>query len=50
MDFVTFVYLYLSITAGLIFILLFGEAPQFSRTPLPWVHYLVTVGWAEALE
>jgi hypothetical protein len=50
MEFTTFVYAYFGVTAILVFILLFGEAPQLRKTPLPHLHWAVTVGWAVALE
>jgi hypothetical protein len=50
MDFVHFVLLYFSCTAGLVFVLLFGEAPAFSRTPVAKAHWLLTRGWVEAVE
>jgi hypothetical protein len=41
---------YLLITAGLIFVLLFGEAPWAAGTPLATASWLVREAWVDALE
>jgi hypothetical protein len=51
MELLTFVILYFSATACLVFVLLFGEAPLFARTPpVAQLHWLLTQGWVEGIE
>ncbi|KAI8474146.1 MAG: zf-DHHC-domain-containing protein [Monoraphidium minutum] len=50
MEFLTFLLAYFGGTACLVFVLLFGEAPMFARTPVATAHWMLTRGWAEALE
>jgi hypothetical protein len=50
MDFVNFVYLYLGLTALLVFVLLFGDSPVFQRTPVSYAKWLLTEAWVLALE
>jgi hypothetical protein len=49
-DFLTFVYLYLSFTAFLIFVLLFGDAPWAQGTPLSFCRWIISEAWVDALE
>lgn len=50
MDFLVFVYAYLCVTAFLIFVLLFGDAPWASGTPLSFSRWLITEAWVDGLE
>lgn len=49
-DFLTFVYAYLSLTAFIIFVLLFGDAPWAQGTPLSFSRWLISEAWVDALE
>jgi hypothetical protein len=44
MEFITFTALYLGLTAALVFIMLFGESPLFTDTPIASLHWLITQG------
>ena len=44
MEFLTFTIFYLGITAALVFIMLFGESPLFTDTPIASLHWLITQG------
>lgn len=50
MDLISFGAWYLGATAGLLFILLFGESPFFQGTPVEKLHWLVTSGWIEGAQ
>ncbi|KAF6257181.1 DHHC palmitoyltransferase-domain-containing protein [Scenedesmus sp. NREL 46B-D3] len=50
MDLANFVYLYLGLTALLLFVLLFGDYPAFQGTPVSYSKWLFTEGWLLALE
>ena len=50
MDILSFVLFYFGNTAALVFVLLFGEAPAFQRTPVAKAHWLLTRGWVEGVE
>jgi hypothetical protein len=50
MNFVNFVFLYFALTALLVFVLLFGDAPAFQRTPVSFLKWLFTEAWLLALE
>ena len=50
MDLVVFIVGYLSVTAFMLFILLFGESPMFIGTPVPRVHWFFTQGVCEGIE
>ena len=50
MDLITFTAVYLGVTAALVFVMLFGEMPVFTDTPVARLHWALTQGICEGGE